>query len=122
MTETFDAATLDHLRAAHEIGIRTSNNPDRTIVIWIVVADDAVFVRSFRGKRGRWYNTAAAEGHAVLLIGDRPLPVRAIVVTHPDTIEAVSQAFLTKYAPSPYAGQMVLADTLATTLRLVPTA
>ncbi len=103
-----------------EVGIRTSRNPARPVVIWIVVVDDAVFVRSFRGAKGRWYGAADTDGRAVLAIGDRQLPVRVTAVPDTRVIEAVSQAFLTKYAASSYAKEMVRTETLATTLRLDP--
>jgi hypothetical protein len=39
-------------------------------------------------------------------------------VTDPDTVEAVSQAYLSKYASSPYAKAMVAPEVLSTTLRV----
>jgi hypothetical protein len=119
MPRTFDAATLGILRITSEVGIRTNRHPDRAVIIWIVVVDDAVFVRSFRGPKGQWY-AAAADRQATLEIGDRQIPVRITPVPDPDTIEAVSQAFLAKHAASPYAKEMVRAETLSTTLRLDP--
>ncbi len=47
-------------------------------------------------------------------------PCASIPVTDHDAIEAVSQAFLTKYATSPYAQSIVSPATLPTTLRLDP--
>jgi hypothetical protein len=120
MTGTFDTVTLDRLRTEEEVGIRTSRHPDRAVIIWIVVVDDAVFVRSVRGPKGRWYVDVAAAGRATLEIGDHQIPVRATAVSDPDTVAAVSRAFLGKYATSPYAKQMVRAEVLPTTLRLDP--
>ena len=119
MPNTFDAAILALLRSTREVRIRTARHRNRGVVIWIVVADDAVFVRSVRGARGKWF-AAAADGQAVLEVGDRQLPVRVIPVSDDATIEAVSQAFLSKYATSPYAQSIVAPDTLPTTLRLDP--
>jgi hypothetical protein len=120
MPNTFDAAILALLRSTREVRIRTARHRNRGVVIWIVVADDAVFVRSVRGARGKWFAAAAADGQAVLEVGDRQLPVRVIPVSDNATIEAVSQAFLSKYATSPYAQSIVAPDTLPTTLRLDP--
>ena len=49
----FDADTLRELRDVKELRIRTEKHPKTAVVIWIVVADDEVFVRSWLGSRGR---------------------------------------------------------------------
>jgi hypothetical protein len=118
--QTFDAATLASLHSTKEVRIRTARHKRNGIVIWVVVADDAVFVRSVRGPTGKWYVAAAAEGRATLEFGGRQLPVQVVPIADQGTIEAVSQAFLTKYATSPYAKSIVAPDTLSTTLRLDP--
>lgn len=120
MAATFDAATREILATTDEIGIRTSKQPEQSVIIWVVVVDDAVFVRSFRGKRGKWYDAAVADRKAVLQVGDALLPVTVIPVADAAAIEAVSRAFLAKYAASPYAKEMVRPETLSTTLRLDP--
>jgi hypothetical protein len=121
MPDTFDAATLALLHAAKEVRIRTArSSKGRGVIIWIVVAHDAVFVRSVRGPAGKWFVAAAADGSATLEIGERALPVRIAPVSDQATIEAVSRAFLSKYATSPYAQTMVRAEVLPTTLRLEP--
>lgn len=51
----FDADTLRELRDEHEVAIRTEKHPESAVVIWVVVADDEVFLRSVRGSKGRWY-------------------------------------------------------------------
>lgn len=111
---------LDALRRDNEVRIRTSAQPDRGVIIWIVVVGDAAFVRSFRGPKGKWYVAARADGRASLEVGERLIPVRVTQVADAATIEAVSQAFLSKYASSPYAKAMVAPDILPTTLRLDP--
>lgn len=115
---TFDAGALRLLGETHEVGIRTDKHPGTAVVIWVVVADGSVFVRSFRGARGRWYRDLAAGGPATLEVAGQRLAVQAAPVTDPATIDRVSRAFLEKYAPSPYAQAMVQADILSTTLRL----
>lgn len=47
-----DAGALRLLGETHEVGIRTDKHPGTAVVIWVVVADGSVFVRSFRGARG----------------------------------------------------------------------
>jgi hypothetical protein len=117
---TFDADVLDALRRRKEVGIRTSHNQQRPVTIWIVVVDDAVFVRSVRGPQGRWYIAARADGEATLIIDQRELPVRVTPAPDPADVAAVSQAILSKYATSPYAQVMVSDEIVPTTLRLDP--
>jgi len=118
----FDPATLSTLRTKREIGIRASRPKDRSVIIWVVVVNDDVFIRSVRGPSGLWFAAAKADGRATLEVGDQRTPVRVTLVTDPATIEAVSQAFLTKYAGSPWAKSIVAPETLPTTLMLSPLA
>ena len=47
------------------------------MVIWVVVADDEVFVRSVRGSKGCWYRDLAKGGFAMLEFSGRRLEVQA---------------------------------------------
>jgi hypothetical protein len=116
----FDTGLLDALREAKEIRIRTGKHPDSAVVIWIVVADNEVFVRSFLGTKGRWYRDLAAGGPATLEWGGRQLAVQASPAGDAASVERTSRAFLTKYRTSSYAQAMVKPDVLGTTLRLEP--
>jgi hypothetical protein len=116
----FDADTLRDLRDLREVTIRTEKHPDSAVVIWVVVADDEVFVRSVRGSKGRWYRDLATAGFAALEFGGRRLGVQALRTSDPDSIARASREYLSKYQPSPYAQSMVRADVLPTTLRLEP--
>jgi hypothetical protein len=73
----FDADTLRELRDFQEVAIRTERHPDSAAVIWVVVADDEVFVRSVRGSKGRWYRDLATGGSATLEFAGRQVEVRA---------------------------------------------
>jgi hypothetical protein len=116
----FDADTLAVLRNIREVRIRTEKHPGSAVVIWVVVAAEEVFVRSFRGAKGRWYEDLAAGGRAALEASGRQLAVEAMPANDSATIERVSREFLKKYRSSPYAQAMVQEDTLPTTLRLKP--
>jgi len=116
---TFDTATLELLQGTKEVRIRAESKR-RPVTIWVVVVDDAVFVRSVRGPTAQWFIAAAADAQAVLDADDRQFSVRVIPVTDDATIDAVSHAYLAKYTTSPYAKAMVAPATLSTTLRLDP--
>ena len=47
----FDADTLRALRDVREAAICTEQHPKSAVIIWVVVADDEVFVRSWRGTK-----------------------------------------------------------------------
>jgi hypothetical protein len=120
MADPFDPTTLNALRDADEVAIRTSANPQRAIVIWAVAVDAGVYARSFRGPGAKWYAAAIADGRATLELDGRAWPVGVTPVTDAATIGQVSQAYLAKYATSPYAKDMVRAEILPTTVRLDP--
>lgn len=116
----FDADTLRRLRDLKEVAIRTEKHPKSAVVIWTVVADGEVFVRSVQGAKGQWYRDLAAGGAATLEFAGRRLPVSAIPAGDAETIAQVSREYLRKYEPSPYARSMVRDEVLPTTLRLEP--
>lgn len=116
----FDAATLRALRDLREVRIRTERHPKTAVVIWIVVADDEVFVRSWLGNKGRWYRDLAVGGSATLEFASRQLAVQAIPESGPGAIDRASREFLRKYQTSAHAQEMVRSEILPTTLRLEP--
>jgi hypothetical protein len=116
----FDADTLRALRDEQEVRIRTDKHAKTAVVIWVVVAGDEVFVRSWLGAKGRWYRDLAAGGPATLEFGARRLAVQAVLASDPDTVARVSREFLRKYQPSSHAREMVRSEILPTTLRLEP--
>jgi hypothetical protein len=116
----FNADALRELSDFREVAIRTERHPESAVVIWVVVTDDEVFVRSVRGSKGRWYRDLATGGFATLEFAGRRLAVQAHPVSDADSIGRASREYLSKYQPSPYAQAMVRTDVLPTTLRLEP--
>jgi len=116
----FDADTLRELRNVREVRIRTGKHPQTAVVIWIVVADEEVFARSWLGGRGRWYRDLAAGGPATLEFAGRRLEVQASPASDDTSIARASAEFLRKYQPSSHAREMVRSEILSTTLRLEP--
>jgi hypothetical protein len=116
----FDADTLRELRDLREIAIRTEKHPESAVVIWVVVADDDVFVRSVRGSKGRWYRDLAAGASATLEFAGRQLAVQALPVSDAGLIAGASREYPQKYRTSPYAQSIVRNEVLPTTFRLEP--
>jgi hypothetical protein len=116
----FDPDTLRELRDVRELRIRAGKHPKTGVVIWIVVADDEVFVRSWLGARGRWYRDLAPGGPATLEFTGRRIDVQAFPASDDASIARASAEFLRKYQPSSHAPEMVRSEILSTTLRLEP--
>lgn len=125
MNDSFDPETLRLLDETKEVRIETrraEEAPEHRTIVWVVVVDGTAFVRSVRGEDGRWYREVAADPAAALHVGDRRIPVRAVPVSDDSTIEAVSEAYQSKYGQtSPGSTRaMVREEVLQTTLRLEP--
>ncbi len=116
----FDGETLGELRDLQEVFIRTEKHPKKAIVIWVAVADDEVFVRSWLGARGRWYRDLAAGGPATLEFADRRLAVQAIPTSDPAAVARATNEILRKYQRSSHAQEMVRPEILPTTMLLEP--
>ena len=120
--DKFDTEVLGALDRADEVHIETGRGGSSGTVIWAVVVDDSVFVRSVRGDKGRWYREASANQEATLRVNEGRIPVRVVPETDAGTIGKVSGAYREKYEasyPGPTAA-MVREEVLATTLRLLP--
>lgn len=121
MTAAFDAEVLASLDAAGEVSIETGSGERRyRTVIWVVVASEQVYVRSYRGPSGRWYQRALADDEVALIAAEVRIDARAVHVTDDETIEAVSAQFVDKYPPGRSVDAMVVPEVLGTTLRLDP--
>ena len=94
-----DLRDLDH---AVEVRIETRRDEKstRSTVIWIVVDNGDVFVRSVNGTAGRWYRESVANPAVTIDDGGRRLEARAVPVHDPDSVRRVNEALERKYASS----------------------
>ena len=83
----FDADILSELRDVREVAIRTGKHPKTAVVIWLVVTDDQLLVRSVRGTKGRWYRDLAAGGPATLEFAGHRLAVQAVPERDPGAVD-----------------------------------
>ena len=119
---TFPESDLAKLAQLEEIEVETSSADGvvhRTIV-WPVVRDNTVYLRSYKGPEGRWYREALAEPSVALHVDGRRLPALAVPAVDAASIEACSAALRDKYRGDSSLAAMLVADVLPTTLRLVP--
>jgi hypothetical protein len=125
---TFAKEDLAALAAEEEIRIET-RAADGTVhrtIIWIVVEDGVVYIRSVNGARARWYREALADPTVTVHIGmkrasskpTRSIDARAVPAADPASIEACSAGLRNKYRTDPALGSMLREHTLPTTLRL----
>ncbi len=125
MNDSFDDETLRFLDEIEEVHVETRREqdaPEHRAIIWVMVVDGEVFVRSVRGPEGRWYQEVSAHSKGALRAGNHRIPVRAVPATDDSTVEAVSEAIRGKYEeawPGPTAA-MLNPETLPTTLKLSP--
>ena len=113
---------FDLLAAAKEPLIETrSGERVYETVIWVAASTDTLFVRSFRGDSGRWYQRAVSNPGVALIVGDVRVEFQAIAATDDESIHLASEGFLSKYQKGSSLDGMVHAGVLHTTLRLDPT-
>jgi hypothetical protein len=118
----FTDLLVQRMDVAKEVQIET-RSPEGTahrVTIWIVVVDGSPYVRSVRGRRGRWYRELTARKRGVLHVGARKVDVRPIAVRETDMVDEVSAGFWRKYTKSASLFSMLRLATLDTTLRLDP--
>jgi hypothetical protein len=125
MNDSFDPEILRLLDDTKEVRIETrrdGDSPEHRTIIWVVVVEGEVFVRSVRGPKGRWYREISSNPEGALHVDDARIPVRAAPATEGATVDAVSAAFRSKYQQSSPASTeaMVRPETLPTTLKLAP--
>ena len=112
---------FDLLAAALEPLIETSAG-GRTYqtIIWVVEDDGTLFVRSFLGDDGKWYQRAVANPNISLIVDDRHFAFRAVPATDSSSVARASEGFRRKYRPGRSLDAMLVDDMLHTTLRLDP--
>lgn len=123
MARTFDRPTLHLLDRAREVDIETikPNGMPRRSTVWLIVDGDDVFVRSWRGDRAHWYQSALDLPEQVTLhAGGRAFPVRVVWSPDDESVDRCSRGLERKYAGDPAVGSMVRPAVLGTTLRLEP--
>jgi hypothetical protein len=125
MNDSFAEETLRLLDETKEVRIETRRDddaPEHRTIIWVVVVEAEVFVRSVRGDKGRWYREISANPEGALHVEDDRIPVKAAPATKEATVNAVSAAFRSKYQQSSPSSTeaMVRPETLPTTLKLSP--
>ncbi|HEV2012989.1 MAG TPA: DUF2255 family protein [Candidatus Dormibacteraeota bacterium] len=101
---------------------RDSTSPLHGTTIWIVPTTDGVYIRSYKGKKGRWYQEALANPLVTIRVGRRKVTARGEPAHNPVIIRAVNAAYREKYGERwpDETKPMLRRSVLPTTLRLTP--
>ena len=120
--EKFPDLLITRLDGAKEIDIetRSAEGAVHKVTIWIVVHEGVPYVRSVKGKKGRWYRELVGRKDGAILVGSRKVAVRPSAVSSTELIDEVSAAFWRKYTKNNSLFSMLRLSTLDTTLRLDP--
>jgi hypothetical protein len=120
MAFTADELHLIDRTVEVEIETTSGDGPTHRTIIWAIVDDDAVFIRSYRGPTARWYREALANPAVALHVDGRRLAATAVPAADPASIERTSQGFARKYPDDPATPKMLRPEVLDLTLRLEP--
>lgn len=101
---------------------RDARSPVHRTTVWIVPTEDGVFIRSYKGKRGRWYQEALANPRVIIRVGRRKVAARAKPEHDPKVNRAVNAAYREKYGERwpEETDAMLRRSVVPTTLRLIP--
>jgi hypothetical protein len=123
--QNFPEDVLVSLEQVDEVQIEprsADGQPGQPLTIWVVVDGRDVYVRSYRGQKGRWHQALLKQPRGVLHAGQLHIPFRAVHVDDAETIARVDEAYRRKYGrkwPTETA-DMLIDEVRATTLRLEP--
>lgn len=122
--KAFPSDLKRELEQRPEARIETEEDGKRSsVIIWVVVTPDGVYVRSYRGPTGTWYRRIRRSGKGVLRVGRRRVTVHAEPDTDPERNRRVDHAYEQKYGsrwPQETAAMVKPAAVRRTTLRLTP--
>ena len=99
---------------------RDAKSPLHRTTIWIVPTEDGVYIRSYKGRKGRWYQEALANPLVTIRVGRPKVTARAEPEHNPPVIRAVNVAYRKKYGKRwpDETKDMLKRSILPTTLRL----
>jgi hypothetical protein len=118
----FRQTDLHDLDVAREVRVEThaSTGDVHSTIVWVVVDQNEVFLRSVRGERGRWYREALATQQVTLDDEGRRLEAVVIPVDDAESIRRVDEALARKYANDEGYDTMFTPEAKEATVRLEP--
>lgn len=116
---------LERIAAGDELTIATPASDATTrrpVPIWVVRHGDALYVRSYRGIDGGWYQGARAHGRGHISANGIDADVTFAHVTEPGVNAEIDAAYRSKYARygPRFVDPMTAPNARSTTLKLIP--
>ncbi len=121
MTKRFPLPILGAFAATKYLKIRAGEH--RFILIWVVVVQGRVIVRSWNDKPAGWYRAFLSDARGDVQIDDEQVAVRAVPLRSRRLNDAADDAYARKYttkANAKYVTGFRAPERKATTLELVP--
>src|SRR5579883_1135810 len=87
--------------------------------IWSVVVDGALYVRSYNGQAGRWYQAAMKQKSGRITAAGMTKEVSFEPVSG-SINDRIDEVYRSKYASSPYLKPMISADARNATIKVMP--
>jgi len=87
---------IELIRKAMILGVRAGTE-HRYTGIWVVVAEDRVFVRSWNDKPNGWFRAFRKKSNGTIQIGELEVSVRGVLVRSARIRDAVTLALGEKY-------------------------
>lgn len=122
MTWTTDDLTrLDRAQELRIAGTREDGTRPEPVIIWAVVVDGDLYLRSVRGASGGWYRTVQQRHEGHIDSGGVDADVRFVDVPEDDPVhEAIDRGYATKYRSYASAVAAITTDAArATTMRAI---
>ena len=117
---TWASDELDRIGAAEELDLTPKKR--RGVTVWVVRHGDDLYVRSVYGRGSGWFRGVqdSHEGH--VSSGGVEKNVRFVEIDDDALIDAVGDAYRTKYAdqPAAFVDPLLTPEARAATLRLEP--
>ncbi|GMM97105.1 DUF2255 family protein [Microbacterium luteum] len=118
---TWTADELRELDRAHEVRVagRRVDGSSRTLtIVWHVVVDDTLYLRSVKGPAGEWYKGVARHFEGFLRWGSTTREVTYTLDSSQDA--AIDAAYFAKYGTGSPSQAITSPAAKQTTLRVVP--
>lgn len=115
---------LDRIATAEELQIAPRRQDDtlrNPVPIWVVRVGDDLYVRSYRGPDGAWYQAAQKSQAGRIQAGGVQKDVVLVAITDSEINDRIDAAYRRKYGRYPqYVPPMLTAAVRTTTLKLLP--
>lgn len=123
-TRRFSKPVVASIHDGGILGIRAGSAPHRFLGVWVVVVNGRIFVRPWNDKVTGWRRSFLNDPEGVIqILSGREIRVRARTVRGERLLDAVDDAYATKYntpASRKWVRGFKTSKRRATTMELVP--